>query len=90
MTLPNKPIADRFILGRNPRVVNGHVKLFKKKTTLATITACFYHRNVNHGKTAQQCPPIVPLCLLTLNYIYKTEYSAIKIKYTLIVFLQHF
>ncbi len=28
MTLPNKPITDRFILGRNPRVVNGHVKLF--------------------------------------------------------------
>ncbi len=28
MTLPNKPITDRFILGRNPRVLNGHVKLF--------------------------------------------------------------
>ncbi len=27
-TLPNKPIADSLILGRNPRVVNGHVKLF--------------------------------------------------------------
>ncbi len=28
MTLPNKPITDRFILGRNPRVVNAHVKPF--------------------------------------------------------------
>ncbi len=28
MTLPHKPITDRFILGRNPRVLNGHVKPF--------------------------------------------------------------
>ncbi len=28
MTLPNKAITDSFILGRNPRVVNGHVKPF--------------------------------------------------------------
>ncbi len=28
MTLPNKLMTDRFILGRNPRVVNGHVKSF--------------------------------------------------------------
>ncbi len=28
MTLPNKPITDRFILGTNPRVVNAHVKQF--------------------------------------------------------------
>ncbi len=28
MTLPNKVITDHFILGRNPRVVNGHVKPF--------------------------------------------------------------
>ncbi len=27
-TLPNKPITDHLILGRNPRVVNGHVKSF--------------------------------------------------------------
>ncbi len=30
MTLPNKPITDRFILGRNPRVVNVHVNLFQE------------------------------------------------------------
>ncbi len=28
MTLPNKVITDHFILGTNPRVVNGHVKPF--------------------------------------------------------------
>ncbi len=28
ITLPHKPITDRFILGRNPRVLNGHVKPF--------------------------------------------------------------
>ncbi len=28
MTLPNKPITDLFILGRNTRVVNAHVKPF--------------------------------------------------------------
>ncbi len=28
MPLPNKVITDHFILGRNPRVVNGHVKQF--------------------------------------------------------------
>ncbi len=28
MTLPHKPITDRLFLGRNPWVLNGHVKLF--------------------------------------------------------------
>ncbi len=33
MTLPNKPITDHFVLGTNPRVVNGHVKPYAGYTS---------------------------------------------------------